>query len=336
MNLEDIARKAGVSRSTVSRVLNNERYVSEDVRERVQQVIDQEGFRPNPAARALVTRRSKIIGTAIRQTNDVFFGDNSYFQMLLQGVAEAVYTHDYAMLLWLSPSSEHRDKFTRRVSRDRNTDGVIITSVTHNDPLLANFLAHKRHFVMVETPPSQYADMVSYVTVDNVAAADEAVTHLIEIGRRRIATITGQMNIQDGIDRYEGYKRALHRAGLPLDPDLVVYGAFLKHEGYNGMKRLLPFAPDAIFAGGDTIAVGALEALAEAGSRVPEDVAVVGFDDLDVARTSGLTTVNHAVQLIGSTAASLLIDLIEGQLEHPQHVVLPTRLVIRRSTVAGA
>jgi LacI family transcriptional regulator len=336
MNLEDIARKAGVSRSTVSRVLNNERYVSDDVRERVQQVIEQEGFRPNPAARTLVTRRSKIVGTAIRQTTDVFFGDNSYFQMLLQGIAEGVNTRDYGMLLWLAASSEQKEKYVRRVTRDRISDGVVITSVTRDDPLLAHFLTHKRRFVMVETPPPEVAHLISYVTVDNVAAAEEAVNHLIAIGRRRIAHITGQMDIQDAVERHAGYVRALTGAGLPVNPDLIVQGRFLKREGYEAVRKLLPYAPDAIFCGGDTAAVGALEALHEAGLRVPDDVAVIGFDDLDVARVTGLTTVNHAVQQIGSSAATLLIDLIEGQLEHPQHIVLPTRLIIRRSTVAGA
>lgn len=332
MNLEDIAQKAGVSRSTVSRVINNERYVSEDARQRVLAVIEQENFRPNPAARTLVTRRSSIVGTAIPQTSNVFFGDNSYYPMLLQGIAEAVNQRDYGMLLYLAEEREQRQHFAERVVRQRHADGLILSSVIEGDPLFNYLIQHNRRFVMVETPPD-HEEKVSYVTVDNVSAAETVVSHLIAIGRRRIAKITGQMNIMDAVERLEGYKQCLRANGLPIDPDLIVYGRFHRDAGYEGMKQLLPHKPDAVFAGGDTIALGVIDALTEAGLCVPEDMAVVGFDDLDVAQRSQLTTINHSVQLVGSSAATLLIDLIEGRLEHPQHIVLPTRLVIRRSTV---
>lgn len=335
MNLEDIARKAGVSRSTVSRVLNNERYVSPEVRERVQQVIETEGFRPNAAARTLVTRRSNIIGTAISQTANVFFGDNSYFPMLLQGIAEACNQRDFAMMLWLAESNEKREPFSRRVARDRHADGVIITSVNEDDPLFAYLVTHNRRFVMVETPP-RLADQVSYVTVDNVGAGVDVVNHLLAIGRRRIATITGSFGIQDAKDRLAGYRLALTRAGIPIDPNLIQYGHFQYSDGYRCMQKLLPYAPDAVFAGGDTIAIGAMDAIRSAGLRVPEDIAVVGFDDLDVAAQHQLTTISHSVQTVGSTAATLLIDQILGRLEHPHHIIVPTRLIIRRSTVANA
>ncbi|MDX2162606.1 MAG: LacI family DNA-binding transcriptional regulator [bacterium] len=333
MNLEDIARKAGVSRSTVSRVINNEKYVSESVRQRVMQVIQQERFQPNPAARTLVTRRSNIIGTAISQTTNVFFGDNSYYPMLLQGIAEAINKKNYAMLLWLAESRDDGVSFAERVMRHRQADGLIITSVRDDDPLFNALIQQDRRFVMVETPP-KWNDRISFVTVDNERAAEGVIDHLVAIGRRRIATITGLMSIRDAYDRLQGYTRGLHKAGLPQDPNLIVYGGFHRAEGYHGMRQLLPFQPDAVFAGGDTIALGVLDALAEAGLRVPEDVAVVGFDDLDVAERHSLTTVSHSVQRVGSTAATLLIDLIEGQLEHPHQIVLPTELVIRRSTVA--
>ncbi len=316
----------------MSRVINNERYVSQPVRQRVLDVIEREQFQPNPAARALVTRRSNIIGVSIPQTSNVFFGDNSYFPMLLQGIAEAVNCLDYAMLLWLAESHEVRDTFAKRVVRHRQPDGLLLTSVTDDDPLFNHLLQRNRHFVMVESPP-RHQDRVSYVTVDNVRAAEIAVNHLIEIGRRRIATITGQINIRDASERLTGYTNALQAAGLPIDDSLIFYGRFDRAQGYQGMRQLLQYQPDAVFAGGDTAAIGAIAALKEAGVRVPEDVAVIGFDDLDVAVQANLTTIRHSVQTVGSTAARLLIDIIEGRLEHPHHIVLPTELVIRGSTV---
>lgn len=334
MNLEDIAKKSGVSRSTVSRVVNNDPDVNAKTRQRVLAVIEQEGYQPNLAARALVTRRSQIIGIAVPQTINVFFGDNSYYPMLLQGIGETLNRAEYAMLLWLSEYHEKRDAFAKRATRHRQYDGLIITSVINNDPLFEYLLKHKHRFVMVETPPYG-ADEANYVTVDNLGAAVEATNHLIGLGRRRIGHISGQIIIRDAADRLSGYRLALLQAGIPIQEELIQLAKFDSMSGYKAMKRLLPHKPDAVFCGGDVIAMGALRAIHEAGLRVPDDVAVVGFDDLDVATQLNppLTTIRHHVQIVGSTAAQLLIDQIEGRLEHPYQVVLPTELVIRESTV---
>lgn len=337
MNLEDVAKKAGVSRSTVSRVINNDPDVNTKTRQRVLAVIEQVGYTPNPAARALVTSRSQIIGVAVPQTINVFFGDNSYYPMLLQGIAEAINRHNYAMLFWLAEDNEARENFAHRVSRHRQSDGLIITSITSNDPLFEQLRRQKRRFVMVETPPS-HADEVTHVTIDNRNASINAVQHLIDIGRTRIAHISGDIVIKDAADRYEGYRTALEKSNLPVDESLIQFARFNSEAGYEAMKKLLPHHPDAVFCGGDVIAMGALNALHEMGKRVPEDVAVVGFDDLNVATQLNppLTTVRHHVQTVGSTAANLLIDQIEGRLEHPYRVVLPTELIVRESSVRQA
>ncbi len=337
MKLEDIAKKVGVSRSTVSRVINNQPYVGERTRQRVLKVIEQEQFQPDPAARALVTGRTEIIGVAIPQTNNVFFGDNSYFPMLLQGIAETTIKRDYAMLVWLGHSHEERTHFSERVSRNRQPDGLIIASVTENDPLFSRLIDMKRMFVMVETPP-RYDDMVNYVTIDNVRASEQAVEHLSGLGYRRIASITGQLDIRDGADRLKGYKSGLEGVGLVVDPKLIYPGQFSRDYGYAGMKALLPHKPDAVVCGGDTIAIGAIDAIREAGLRVPDDIAIVGFDDLDVAQESDppLTTIRHSVQRVGEVAAQLLIDLIEGKVQAPHHIVLPTELIVRQSSDPNA
>lgn len=333
MKLEDIAKKVGVSRSTVSRVINNQPYVGEKTRQRVLKVIEQEQFQPDPAARALVTGRTEIIGVAIPQTTNVFFGDNSYFPMLLQGIAETTIKRDYAMLLWLGHSQEDRTNFSERVSKNRQPDGLIIASVTENDPLFSRLLAMKRTFVMVESPP-RFDDTVNYVSIDNVRASEQAVEHLASLGYRRIATITGQLDIRDGSDRLKGFKSGMEKVGLPVDPALIYPGLFSRDYGYAGMKQLLAHKPDAVVCGGDTIAIGAIEAIHEAGLRVPDDVAIIGFDDLDVAVQSNppLTTIRHSVQRVGEVAAQLLIDLIEGKVQAPHHIVLPTELVVRQSS----
>ncbi|MEO8612023.1 MAG: LacI family DNA-binding transcriptional regulator [Chloroflexota bacterium] len=336
LNLEDIAKKAGVSRSTVSRVINKEPYVSAKTRTRVMEVIEQESFRPNPAARMLVTQRTHIIGMVVPQISNVFFADNSYFPMLLQGASSAINEHDHSMLLWLQQDGENREQFSQRIARNRLMDGMVLCSIIESDPIVEMALETGMTFVTVERPigfANKVSDQFSYVTVDNVHAANMAVEHLIRLGRKRIAHITGHLTIADGQDRLQGYRQAILRAGMPLDENLIFPGFFTREYGYLGMKTLLKYKPDAVFAGGDTTAQGALQAIHEAGLRVPDDIAIVGFDDLDIATqmTPKLTTIRQPVQQKGATAASLLIDKIEGRANGPQRVILPTELVIRQS-----
>jgi LacI family transcriptional regulator len=334
MNLEDVARKAGVSRSTVSRVINNHPNVSPAARERVLAVINQVDFQPNHAARTLVTRQTNIIGVSIPEASNVFMGDNSYFPMLLQGISETLNRCNYTMMLWLGEDEESRDVFARRVVKHRQPDGLIITSIEQHDPLLSYLLHHRRVFVMVETPPHDNARL-NYVTVDNVNGARLAVEHLIKTGRRRIATITGQINIYDAVERLEGYRLALESAGLPVDEQLILRGRFNYRAGYAGAQQLLAHKPDAIFTACDASALGCIRGIQDAGLRIPDDIAVAGFDDIAEASRSNppLTTVSHQIQRVGSTAAQLLIDILEERLEQPQQIVIPTQLIIRASTV---
>jgi LacI family transcriptional regulator len=332
MNLEDIARKAGVSRSTVSRVINDDPKVSAKTRAHVWEVIRRENFTPNPAARALVTRRTEIIGIVIPTVENIFFTDNNYFTQILAGASQMARQNDYAMLLWLGELTEDEERLRQSVSNNRLVDGVITASLTHDHPLFKRLLSLNTPLVMIDRP-LEHDDKISYVSVDNVRAAELATNHLIRLGRRRIAHITGNLSIADAQDRLQGYKNALTQAGLPVDPELIVPAFFSRQSGYDAMRQLLPRQPDAIFAAGDTIAVGALQAAHEAGIRVPHDLAVVGFDDVDVAAQAfpPLTTVRQPVQGKGAAAARLLIDLIQGRVQAPQHILLETELVIRQS-----
>lgn len=191
--------------------------------------------------------------------------------------------------------------------------------------------------VMIDRP-LQYEERISYVSVDNVGAAATAIQHFVSVGQRRIAHITGHMEIADARDRLQGYKNGLEAAGLPIDPNLIYYGAFHRSAGYNGLKHLWQYRPDAVFAASDTVAVGVLQAAHELGVRVPDDVGVIGFDDIDVATQSIplLTTVSQPVQQKGTVAANLLIDLIEGRVHGPQHILLPTELIVRQSSATDS
>lgn len=336
MNLEDIARRAGVSRSTVSRVINNEPYVSARTRAKVMAVIQEVGYAPNPAARMLVTRRTHVIGVVIPRELITVFEDPYYFPTLLQGIAEAAQERDYATLLWVGSSSEDEDRLYERVLRNRLMDGLLIASATRQMGITRRLVEHHIPFVMVERPAT-LEDQINYVSIDNIAAAQDAVNHLIDAGRRRIGHITGSLNNSDGLERVEGYRLALRRARLPYDPDLVVEGHFTSRSGYLGMKALLKRGVDAVFAASDTTAYGALQALHEAGVRVPEDVALVGFDDLPraVEANPPLTTIRQPIHQKGYQAAHLLLDLLDGKVRGPRHILLPTQLVIRASSGAN-
>ncbi|CAG0997924.1 MAG: LacI family DNA-binding transcriptional regulator [Anaerolinea sp.] len=337
MNLEDIAKKAGVSRSTVSRVINDDPNVNALTREKVWQIIRAENFHPNPSARALVTRRTEIVGVVIPTSENIFFTDNSYFPQLLAGLNYGTRDLEYALLLWLGELTAADDNLIRRISNNRQMDGIIIASMEGHHPFFA-MIPRLRYPVVMIDRPMLYEDRLSYVTVDNIAAAEMAVEHLIKLGRRRIAHITGHPNIGDAQDRLQGYKNALQRAGLPILPELIIPGHFNRNAGYDGLRQLLPHKPDAIFAAGDTIAIGILQAARDAGLTVPDDLSVIGFDDIDVASQSFpmLTTVRQPVQQKGEKAARLLIDLIEGRAIGPQHIILPTELVVRHSCGASS
>lgn len=332
LNLEDIGAKAGVSRSTVSRVINNDPNVSDATRAKVMRVIDDMGYVPNLAARALVTRRTQVIGVFIPQRLTTIFNEPYYFPALLHGIASVFNARDYSMMLWVEEDHHDPQRFYDRIVRNRLIDGLIVASISQRSLFVSKMSEVDMPMVLTEMPP-QALSHHSYVTIDNISASYRAVTHLIRTGRRRIGHITGDMTNPDSLDRQEGYRQALRDAGFATDPGLVVEGNFSRQSGYHGTKVLLARGVDAVFAANDQAALGVLDALHESGRKVPDDVSVVGFDDLPAAATStpSLTSVRQPVEDRGARAAQLLLDQIEGIEKDVRHVLLPTELVIRQS-----
>jgi LacI family transcriptional regulator len=330
LNIEDIAKAAGVSRSTVSRVLNGEQYVSASTRDRVLAVIERENYTPNPAARALVTQRSQVIGVMIPHDLTTVFDNPWYFPTLLQGVGDRTTERGYAMMLWTGRTETEEDLLFRRVAGNRLMDGMVVASATGDNPLIAHLVESGTPMVTVERPAT-HADRISYVTIDNIAGARMAVAHLLSLGRRRIGIVTGALNNMDGFDRLTGYKQAMTEAGLPVEAELIIEGNWDKDSGQRGAVRLFEQGADAIFAANDIMALGVLEAAAQVGVTIPDDVALVGFDDLLVGSSIGLTTVRQPLRQKGAAATDLLIDLIEGRAVGPQHIVLPTQLIVRET-----
>ena len=330
--LEEVAKLAGVSRSTVSRVVNDHPNVRPEVRERVWKVIEEVDYQPNRAARSLASRRSRIIGLVIPQEIHAVFSD-PYCPTLIEGVAYACNEHDYTMVLGLITPGM-KDPY-RRLVRGGLLDGVIVASAVENDPFAARLLQDDFPFVTVGRAPQR--DKVSYVDVDNVGGASSAVQHLARLGHRCIATITGPLDMVAGQDRYAGYQKGLRLAGLAQDPDLVVNGNFSEIGGDRGMQQLLNLdpLPDAVFAASDMMAIGALKAIRAAGLDVPNDIGLVGFDDIPLAALvqPPLTTIRQTITDLGYTSATLLIEELSrpDDEDSAQHVVLPTELIVRSS-----
>jgi LacI family transcriptional regulator len=329
MNLEEIARLSGFSRSTVSRVVNNDHRVRASTRQRVQEVIRQANYQPHPLARALAGGRSGILGVVIPLAVAQVLVD-PYFSLLIQGVSAACNQRDYSVMLWLA-EPEHERRTIRRIVQSGMIDGLIVASALIDDPLLETLVATQFPFVLIGRHAGQ--EPISYVDVDNEKGAREAVRHLIRLGRRRIATISGPANMVAGLDRLEGYREALEEAALPRSPNLIAAGDFTEESGYRAMGRLLAQKPDAVFVASDTMALGALRALREAGLRAPTDIALAGFDDMPAAAHCDppLTTVRQPTHQSGAVATETLLDLLDNPGLAPRRVVLPVELVIRES-----
>ena len=331
LTLEDIAKQAGVSRSTVSRVVNDHPNVREDVRRRVLDVIQTTGYHPNAAARTLASQRSWTIGLVLPHSVSFFFTD-PYYPHLTKGIAQACNQYNYTLALFLVGTKDDEEKIFPRVSRKGLLDGVLVQAGHHGDQQIIGHLVDSNMPLVVIGRPYR-SDNVSYIDIDNVNAAHNAVSHLIRLGRKRIGTITGPANSTVGLDRKEGYKKALTERERGIDEFLISEGDFTESGGYYAMQKLLPAKPDAIFAASDVMAIGAMRAAREAGLKIPDDVAFVGFDDLPIATLSDiqLSTVRQPVIPFGVKAVELLIDLIENGVQPPRHIIMDTELIIRDS-----
>lgn len=330
LTLESVAELAGVSRSTVSRVINGQIGVRDDVRQRVWQIIEETGYQPNLAARALASNRSGIIGLVIPHAVSTLFSD-PYFPRLIQGISLTCNANDLNLTLFLFHNEDEEEKLSSRVVNAGFLDGVIIASSHSEDPLIPILVQAKMPLVVLGRQDSY--PQVSFVDVDNFNGAYAATSHLLRLGHRRVGHVGGPSKMVAGADRHAGYRQALMDKGHPYDAELVFEGDFTEATGYVGMQRLLAARPDAVVAGSDQIAFGAWRAIREAGLQVPQDIALTGFDDLlppDTGRPR-LTTIRQPVVRSGMEAVNMLIDIIDNGLTPPRRVILDTQLVIRES-----
>ncbi|MGZ0147308.1 LacI family DNA-binding transcriptional regulator [Kribbella sp. WER1] len=326
--LEQVAALAGVSRATVSRVVNGSPKVLPDTVAAVEQAILQLGYVPNRAARALVTRRTDSIAIVVPEPDSRVFSD-PFFAGMLSGVSRTLASTQSQLVLLIEPA-EADDQRLLRYLRGGHVDGAIIISHHGRDNVLQE-LAQLPLPIVFSARPLGVDVPVASVDVDNVAGARTGVQHLLSIGRRKVATVAGPLDMTAGIDRLTGYQEVMKEAGLPA---MIAYGDFTADGGEQATLRLLDDHPDldGLFVASDLMATAALRVLSQSGRRVPADVAVVGFDDSVLATTTTpkLTTVRQPVEQLGARLAEILLAKIAGA-EHTTPEIYSTELVIRDS-----
>lgn len=326
--IEEVAAAAGVSRSTVSRVVNGSTAVSPAALESVRRAIAELNYVPNRAARSLASRQTHAVALIVPEDTTRFFGD-PFFASIVSGINHRLSRSDYVLNLFIA-SDDPGDKTTSYL-RSGAVDGAVVVSHHTSDTFLDR-IASALPLVYGGRPP-RLGPTDYYVDVDNLRGGREAAAHLIATGRRRIATITGSLTMAAGLDRLAGYRQALAEAGLA--EAAVEDGDFTTDGGAAAMQRILDSGADidAVFVASDLMARGALEMLRRAGRRVPEDVAMIGFDDSPIAVSvqPALTTMRQPSRQQGEQMATILLDLLAGR-QPPQATILDTELVVRDST----
>jgi DNA-binding LacI/PurR family transcriptional regulator len=325
--LDEVAARAGVSRTAASRVINNAPHVSRAKREAVQRAVRELDFVPNPSAQALATRRVGAVVLAVSSDEPGLFAD-PFFAEVIVGVSAALEQTELELILLLANTPRGRERF-ERLLRSRRADGVMLMALRGDDPL--GRLGEEVDFPVVFGGLPLIGEPRWYVDADNRGGARLAAEHFARTGRRRPVMITGQVDARAAVAREQGFTEGLTLSGLPLLG--VEPGQFTEDGGAEAMERLLRAHPDpdAVFAASDGMAIGALRTLRKRGVRVPEDVAVIGFNDLASARHTSppLTTVHQPVRALGQEMARMLVSAIEGH--RPSPLILPTRLTVRES-----
>jgi DNA-binding LacI/PurR family transcriptional regulator len=325
--LDEVAERAQVSRTVVSRVINNGPHVSRAKRDAVEKAIRELGYTPNRAARTLVTRQTGVVVLVVSGDGPEVFAD-PFFAQIIVGASAALEKTPLHLMLSLATPVHGRQRL-QTFLQTRGADGVMLVAMRGDDPLIDIAAQSGLPTVFVGLP--MHGTPPFYVDVDNASGSRAATEYLLRSGRRRIAMITGPDDTAVGRERRRGYAEALLLAGL--GPYATEPGNFLEEDGAVAMRALLSAHPDldAVVAANDNMAAGALRALRDAGRTVPGDVAVVGFDDAPVAVHTDpkLTTVHQPVQALGREAARMLVDLLDGG--QPQPLILPTKMVVRES-----
>ncbi len=334
-NINDVAKRAGLSAMTVSRVVNGTGYTSSDARARVEAAIEELGYVPNALARQLRSKRTKTIALVVSDIS------NPFFTTIARGVEDVAAAHGFSVMYCNTDESEAEEEQYLLMLIERQVDGVLLVPARSSGASFRLLQAHRMPVVVLDRRVA--ARDVDSVRCDSEAGAHALTRHLIGLGHRRIAVLTGRRNVSTSVDRVAGCRRALQETGLVLDDALVHWGGFNfgklnQADGHRMAQEVLATdgdCPTALFCANNFIAFGAIRALREAGLRVPDDMSVVAFDDLPEEWVSEpfLTVAAQPAYEIGHRAATILLGQLSGDLQPAgENVMLPFELIIRRSS----
>jgi LacI family transcriptional regulator len=326
--IREVAERAGVSYATVSHVINNTRLVSQETRERVLAAMATLNYRPNALARSLRQGKTNTFGLVVPDSANPFFAEIS------RSIEDAAFRKGYSVFLCNTELDTQRELFYVDVLSKKQVDGIIFVAAGDQADSLDFLVREGVPVVMIDrNVPNVEIDAV---LTDHQLGGFLATQHLLELGHTRIACIAGPSSITPSAERITGYRRALEQAALPYDEKLVLRGDYHPQSGFELTQAILKMdpRPTAIFALNDLMALGALRAAAEAGCSVPKELAIVGYDDLELARFTSppLTTIAQPKKEIGAQAVNLLVDRISRKSLSPSRLVLPPELIVRRST----
>ena len=333
VTIKDIARMANVSHTTVSRALNNKSRIRNETKEKILSIAKELHYQPNFIARSLVMKRTKTLGLIITTIANPFYTE------LALGIEATARGLGYNIILCFTHSDLSIEKQYVDMLRSKGVDGIIFTSAHMEDPNIIELAEESFPIILVNrrTYHPIVKEKVDYVGVDNILGGFLAVEHLIKLGHKRIGVIGGSSESSVGFERLEGGKRALKIYNVEERPDFFLEGDFLKGSGYQGGIRFLKMAnpPTAIFAANDYMALGVYEAIVEKGLRVPEEMALIGFNDIEFTLTKGieLTTIGQKKYEMGAVAVQTLVEKIEGGEVMPltREIILKPELIIRKT-----
>lgn len=324
--IKDIAKAAGVTPGVVSRALNNKPGVKQSTRERILKIAQEMRYYPNTAARSLVTRRTDAIGVVMADISE------PYYSQTIKGMEYAAINAGVTLLFSNSYEYVEQTDVLRKMVLGNRVDGLVIMgSNIEEKRFVTSLLEQDIPFVLVER---NFPDPnVNCVWVDNTLGAYMATKLLIDKGHRKIGHIAGRVQFQVALDRIKGYRQALEEAGIEFSEDIIVPGDFVTQGGYQAMKQLLPKECTAVFCANDAMAYGALQAIAEAGLQVPDDIAVIGFDDLEFSALTNppLTTVHQPRYEIGRKSMEILLSVLQKKEPNGIKVCFDPKIIVRRS-----
>lgn len=328
LTIRDIAKMARVSHMTVSRALKDDPRVREETKRRILELVNKLNYRPDARARTFVSKKSNLIGLVVSDISNPFYAE------LARGIEDKAHEQGYNVIFCSTDNKPERMETYVNLMMDAGVDGLIFASSRLHEPVIERLI--DEHFSLVLVNRKLKGEGFNYVVLNNVQGAYEITEHLINLGYRKIAIITGTPNLSTGLDRLKGYQQALRDHGIGFSNNYVIQGPFTRETGYEGTKQLLTMQhrPEAIFGGNDYIAMGVIDAVEELGFHIPEDIALVGFDDTEFASNQRirLTTVSQRQYEMGNLGVQILIDYIERkETDYIHKVILEPRLIIRES-----